>query len=368
MNINNVEFGTDCLDIIKELQDQLHINNIPLIAKIIDTPNNVQICCHYHKGGAERRPSAGIKKSVGTFHCLACGEVHTLPEVISYCFGHRTDIFGSFGWQWLLRNFATVSVEERHEIDLDFRRPNRHDSVGDNAISISSSRNSSTDTVDNRDNILENTISEEELDEYRYFHPYWKKRGIVDERVIDLFDLGYDKRTDCITFPIRDIRGTTVFVARRSVKTKYFNYPKDVSKPLYGLYEYNHIRNRTEIVCPGRGCGKTQMLMGKMLNLTQVFICESMIDALLLWQYGYYAFALNGLGSSSQLEELKKQSNIRKYILCTDNDKAGEKARTVLRNALRNKLLTEIRFPQNRKDVGECTPEEIKNILQWEVL
>ena len=99
----------------------------------------------------------------------------------------------------------------------------------------------------------------------------------------------------------------------------------------------------------------------------EVFICESMIDALLLWQAGFYAFALNGLGSSRQIDELKKLP-IRKYILCTDNDSAGQRAREVLRSALKNKLITEIMFPSNRKDVGECTEKEIENILEWEKL
>lgn len=339
MNINNVEFGADCYDIIQELQTQLHINNIPLISKIIDTPKNVQIVCPFHKNGQERRPSAGIKKSDGTFHCLACGEVHTLPEVISYCFGHTEDILGKFGWNWLLKNFATISVEDRHDIiSLDF---GRH--IGDRSVD-----NLSHNAIIDKDNIdSRQFVSEEELDKYRYYHPYWRKRGITDERIIELFGLGYDKDTECITMPVRNKNGATLFVARRSVKTKYFNYPTGVEKPLYGLYELQ-VSSQSD-------------------RYEQVFICESMIDALLLWQAGYVAFALNGLGSSSQISELKRL-NVRKYILCTDNDKAGQNARTVLRKALSNKLLTEIRFPPNRKDVGECTIEEINNILNWEVL
>lgn len=342
MNINNVEFAVDCYDVIQELQTQLHLNNVPLINKIVDTPNNVQICCPYHKNGQERRPSAGIKKSDGTFHCLACGEVHTLPEVISYCFGHTEDMFGKFGWEWLLKNFATIQVENRHEIDLDFGRCNSSSNVSNMSDIVGCA---SSD--DNNKQLVSQFVSEEELDRYRYYHPYWGKRGITDEWIIELFDLGYDKDTECITMPVRNKNGITLFVARRSVRTKYFNYPAGVEKPLYGLYELQ-VSSQSD-------------------RYEQVFICESMIDALLLWQSGHYAFALNGLGSSSQIEELKRL-HIRKYILCTDNDNAGEKARVVLRKALRNKLLSEIRFPPNRKDVGECTKEEIDNILNWEVL
>ena len=349
MIINGVDFNADCYSVIEELRSQLAINKITLFHKIVDTSKNVQVCCPYHKDGQERRPSAGIKKSDGTFHCFACGETHSLPEVISYCFGHTEDVLGKWGWNWLLRNFATISVEERKDVELDLERSSGV------SVSVINSINSNGHSV-TADNLGENdkgVVSEEELDSYRYMHPYWKKRGIIDENIIETFDLGYDKDTDCITMPIRDRNGKCVFVARRSVKTKWFNYPQGVCKPVYGVFELRKCFN--EDYSNGTG-------------LRQIFICESMIDALLLWQAGHLAVALNGLGSAHQFEELKKIPT-RKFILCTDNDEAGQNARRVLRNALQdNFLLTEIKFPSNRKDVGECTYEEQVNILQWEVL
>ena len=287
--------------------------------------------CPYHGNGQERRPSAGIKKSDGTFHCFACNEVHTLPEVISYVFG-KDDMFGKWGMKWLVRNFATISIEEGRNVEIDIKR----------------------NTTANKDNILDNSdnnkpdlVTEEELDSYRYYHEYWTKRGITDEDIIELFDLGYDKRTNCITFPVRDIDGNCLFVARRNVETKWFNYPKDVDKPLYGLYEMklNNVR-----------CGKN----------TKLYITESMIDCILLWQAGYYAVALNGTGSAEQIETLRKLP-IRHYVLATDNDNAGLLARNKIRNQLSNKLITEIQFPDDIKDIGECTKEQILKIERWEV-
>ena len=323
-----------------------------MLNKIVDTPNNVQVCCPYHSEGQERRPSAGIRKSDGLFHCFACGEVHTLPEVVSYCFGHTDDVMGAWGWNWLLKNFVTIQVEERKDVELDCERH-----------SLNQLHNSRHTRLQ-RTETMGDYVGEDELDSYRYTHPYWAKRGIVDEQLIELFDLGFDKDTDCITMPIRDKDGTVVFVARRSVKTKWFNYPQGVQKPIYGLYEYLTVCQRLIDESRCKRSGKAYLLN----KISEVFICESMIDALLLWQAGYYAFALNGLGSSYQFAELQKLP-IRKYILCTDNDDAGSKARQVLKSALGNsKILTEIQFPQNRKDVGECTEEEIKNILEWEVM
>ena len=222
------------------------------------------------------------------------------------------------------------------------------DSGRHNTFSSVNIHNDTADSGTDNDNRV--FVSEKELDRYRYYHPYWKKRGIVSEDIIERFDLGYDSATHCITMPVRDYNGKVIFVARRSVKTKFFNYPDSVHKPLYGLYEILQSMEQLKIT-----------------RVERIFVCESMIDALLLWQSGYYAVAMNGLGSASQIEDLKKLPT-RNIVLCTDNDEAGEKARKVLRDALNVKLITEIKFPPDRKDVGECTKEEITNISNWEIL
>lgn len=66
-------------------------------------------------------------------------------------------------------------------------------------------------------------------------------------------------------------------------------------------------------------------------------------------------------------EEQLNELSCRHIILATDNDESGQRARDRLRNSISNKLLTEIQFPNNRKDIGECTQDEIQNILDWEV-
>ena len=324
MIINNIQFNCELSDIIEELQVQLRLNDIPLIQKTIDTNNDIMIQCPYHGNGQERKPSAGIKKTDGTFHCFACGEVHSLTEVISYCFGHYEDVFGSFGWRWLNKNFATVAVEERKEIEIDFSRNNHY------------VRNSDSSS----DSIRDNFVGEEELDRYRYYHPYWRKRGITDEDIIELFDLGYDADTNCITMPVRDEDGRVLFVARRSVRTKYFNYPRGVEKPLYGLYELQQRDFPDEVI-----------------------ICESMIDALTAWQFGKPAVALNGLGTELQFKQLRELP-CRKLILATDNDEAGRQARKRIKKNVTNKIITEYEFPDGVKDLNDLKDEGFDRLVE----
>ena len=314
MLINNTIFQVELIEILTELQRQLQINKILLLQVIKDSGNDLMVQCPYHSQGQEKRPSAGIRKSDGKFHCFRCNCTHELPEVISYCLGYENDILGIQGWKWLQKNFLSLGVEERKDVILNYSR-------------------SSNNNIDN--NVY---VSEEELDQYRYIHPYMYQRKLTDE-IIELFDIGYDAKSNSITFPNLDKNGNCLFVAKRSVKGKAFFYPKDVIKPLYGIYQLYQLKEFPK----------------------EVFITESMIDCLYLWRFGKFACALNGLGTSSQFEELNKMS-CRKFILATDNDEAGLKARERIRKNLKNKIIMQVVFPQGRKDINELTEDEVRNL------
>ena len=344
MIINDVQFNCELSDILTELVNQLRANNIPLIAKQRDSGEHIQITCPYHSNGMERKPSAGLRKSDGIFHCFACGEVHSLPEVISHCFGHDEDLIGTWGWTWLLKNFAIVQVEERKDVELDWKRSNgRYNCrVGNNTI-----------YSDNKNDIR--LVTEEELDKYRYTHPYMYKRGLTDE-VIEMFDIGYDRDMQAITFPVRDIRGNCLFIARRSVKTKFFNYPEGVEKPLYGRYEL--AKYGEKVISSGSE-------LRRVPKYTEIIVCESMLDALSFWTVGKYAVALNGLGNELQFQQLRNLP-CREIILATDMDERGLAARERIRKNMNGtKLIAEYFFPEGRKDANDCTKEELLNLKKY---
>ena len=312
MIINDIVIQADLVDILIELRSQLKQHGINLLSQIKESPGDCQVCCPYHKVGQEKRPSAGIRKTDGTFHCFACGETHSLQEVISHCFGKDNDIIGVFGWEWILKNFLTVGIESRKKIELDL------------------SRKAPTNSTQ--------YVSESELDTYRVYHPYMWKRKMTPE-VVDIFDIGYDAETQSITFPVREESGKCLFVARRSVNTKFFNYPAGVEKPVYGLYELRQLEKYPD----------------------EVIICESMIDAITCWVYGKYAVALNGLGNELQFRQLRAMP-CRKFILGTDNDTAGKSARKRLRNYIRDKLITEYILPEGKKDINDLSQEEFNTL------
>jgi hypothetical protein len=316
------------LEVLNELKTQLALNGIQRFAEFKPGLRNIQFNCPIHAGGQERKPSCGISTvnnegvPAGTVHCFTCGYTATLEQMISHCFGKDDD--GAFGREWLIKNFLTISIENRKDIILDLQRGNNK--------------------------ITNNYITEEELDSYRYYHPYMYKRRLTDE-VIEQFDVGYDNHFElkdkfgkvksvlrCLTFPVRDINGNTLFIARRSVDIKFFHYPEGVDKPIYGLYELPK-------------------------DAKEIIVCESILNALTCYVYGKPAVALLGLGTEYQYDQLRKLG-CRKIITALDPDEAGQKATVRLKKALQgNKLVTSYIIPEG-KDINDLTKKEFENLQE----
>lgn len=317
IKIENTYINAEIIDILTLLKTHLTLMGINLLSQIKPGRDNIQVTCPVHNNGQERKPSCGIRtteaegKEVGSVHCFTCNYTATLPVFISNCFGKFDG--GNYGKKWLLKHFSGIEDETR-KLNFDFSRAKTRASLG------------------------QDYVSEEELESYRYTHPYMYKRGLTDE-IIEKYDIGYDKNTDCITMPIRDKNGKTLFFCRRSVKTKFFNYPNGVEKPIYGIYELPK-------------------------DCTEIVVCESVFNALTCVKYGKPAIALLGLGTYEQLIQLNKLPT-RLFILATDKDDAGKNARIKIRKYLKNKIVREFdysSYPQHCNDINDMTEEEFNNL------
>lgn len=257
--------------------------------------DNLQFTCPFHSNGQERKPSCGMNVHNGQFNCFACGERGSVEYFVGKCFNENEE----YGKKWLLQVFSDSVFYGRTGLKIQERKPY----------------------------IPKEYVSEEELDKYRWYHEYMWKRRLTPE-VVELFDIGYDKKTNCITFPVNDITGHCVFVARRSVSTKFFNYPESVKKPVYGL--------------------------DKCIGAKTVYVCESFINALTLWTYGLKAVALIGTGDEYQYNILKK-TNIRKYYLCLDGDRAGRLGTNrFIKNVDNGSIKVVVNMPEG-KDVNDIS-------------
>ena len=282
--------------------------------------DNIQTSCPFHKNGQERKPSFGVNGEIDKCHCFSCGWAGTIEEMISELYGYQDE--GKFGKRWLIKRFNTIEIESRPNILENFEGRK-------NGNSVSLHRNSITD-CNNKSGENNTFIKEEELDKYRYIHPYLYERGLTDE-IIERFDIGYDRERKEITFPVRDIEGRCVFVAGRSTERKFFHLPKGMDKPIYcsHLFRYG--------------------------TYTTAYITESFLNCLTCWKYNKPAMALIGTGNRKQYEILNKLP-VREYILAFDPDEAGRKATERFRKNVHGKIIKELVYTDNR-DINDLQEE-----------
>lgn len=293
--------------------------------------SNIQTNCPFHKQGRERKPSFGVNGEKDKCHCFACGWSGSIEEMVSELFGYNDA--GKFGKRWLIKRFNTIEIETRKNIMEDFKNDNN--TLCSNLYNRGNKRSDrilcgKTRQVKLSDKKEQSEITEEELDKYRYVHPYMYERGLTDE-IIEKFDIGYDRERKEITFPVRDIEGRCVFVAGRSVKSKFFRLPKGMDKPIYCADKFRTASYKT------------------------AYITESFLNCLTCWKYNKPAMAMIGTGNQKQYEILNRLP-VREYILAFDPDEAGRKATERFRKNVHGKIIKELVYTDNR-DINDLQEE-----------
>lgn len=312
IKIDDTIIQADTEDMLKTLKAELYTKGINRFAYFRRNGDNIQTPCPFHKNGQERKASFGVNGNLNKCHCFTCGWSGGIEDMISELFGF---VDSKYGKRWLIKRFNTIEIESRPNILEGFG--GRKNEIRNNTLF----HNRSID----RNNLT--VIKEEELDKYRYIHPYHYERGLTDE-IIERFDIGYDRERDCITFPIKNIEGRVVFVATRSTKTKFFGLPQGLNKPIYLSNEF------------------TTGLYKK------AYITESFLNCLTCWKYDKPAMALIGTGNRRQYEILEKLP-VREYILCFDPDEAGRKATKRFKENVKGKIIKEIIYEEEGKDIND---------------
>ena len=302
------------------------------------------IYCPFHSDGNERRPSCGVLLNdeyrngqyypAGWTHCFTCHYAKDLPDMITDLLKlHSID---SDGVSWLKEQFGD---EYDFESAIEYLLPKNVVDQVRNKFALDYIRSQVRSPVKH--------IDESELSKYRVTVPYMYERGLTDE-LIEKFDVGVDlefippgrKRVvPSITFPVRDMKGRTLFICRRSIKGKAFYLPPDIQKCVYGLYELPK-------------------------NVDRVLIAESCFNALTSWKYGVPAVALLGTGTAYQLEQLK-HLGVSEYILGFDPDDAGKVATRKIKKALKSisivRCLNDI---PSGKDINDLSESEFLDVFE----
>jgi DNA primase len=318
INVNGMEIDTTYQQLLIDLKGSLMCNGIFLLNDIKPTGDNIMITCPVHKDGHEHKPSCGVSivpkyqgsKIIepGTVHCFTCGYTAPLTSFISNCFGYKDG--GIFGNKWIKAQYNTGLTPKTRKVELNLSR-----------------RTITRGELPN--------VPEEVLQGYRFTVNYMYSRGLTDD-IIEQFDIGYDRKDDCITIPVPNLKGEVKWLQRRSIIGKRYYIPSGINKTDYLL-------------------GASEVLRLKLYK-QPVYIVESPFNMLTLWKLGLPAICIFGTGGGNQYKMLNKLP-IRHYIIALDPDEAGKKgSRKLLHNLGKTKLLSKVNYIDQR-DINELDTE-----------
>lgn len=304
------------------------------------TGDYYSVYCPFHSNGQERRPSAGVL----LHDQYRNGQLY--PEGFYNCFTCHTS--GSLQ-QWipklLSERVVPEAVRKYIEEQIGSRINTESGKLFSEQLSKSLEAKFAIHSIHSMNKNQVEYINEEELAKYRFTVPYMYDRKLTDD-LIERYDVGVDmhyipkggkKEIPCITFPVRDIKGRSLFIVRRAISIKRFYMPNDMQKPVYGIYELP------------RGC-------------QSVVIVESCFNALTSVRYGKPAVALLGTGTPYQIEQLKRLG-VREFILGFDPDEAGERATRRLKKALKSvALVWQFEGIPEGKDINDLSEKEFNSL------
>ncbi|GAB6153686.1 hypothetical protein JCM17380_24360 [Desulfosporosinus burensis] len=178
---------------------------------------------------------------------------------------------------------------------------------------------------------------------YQQRSDYLTGRGISLE-VQTLFQTGYNPQNRTIAFLWTDKQGRIINIKYRRTDVKAFFYQKggqQIKHHVFGIYQC--IQHKAK----------------------RVFICESEIDAMTLWTYGYPAVAVGGSSLSENQKRILLSSGIEELVIATDNDKVGGRFREYLTEEFAgNLVILSFAFPDRVKDINDMTGEQIHKAVQ----
>ena len=174
--------------------------------------------------------------------------------------------------------------------------------------------------------------------------PMWLLDRGFTWRTINHWGIRYSQMLDAITIPVywqEKIVGTVT-------RNKNPNLPK--------------YQNSPELP-------RTEILFGEIsTSRKDIMICEGALDLLWLWQNGYNAIGLLGNELSLRQVQLLTTYRFGEVVLALDNDEGGvygkRKIIPILQNHWLPTQISEITFPENKKDPNDCSPELLKQLYE----
>lgn len=306
-----------------------------LFKDINEVGDNLMVTCPSHSGGQENNPSCGIlleDKQVGDkiihagkVHCYTCNYTADISKLVADLKGYHT---AQDGLQWLLKTYTSITMEntKRPPISLNIGR----ESVTKKEVYLPKH------LVDKNNQVFNNSKQAIE---------YMENRGISKE-TCNKFKLGYNPYNNTIMIPIAK-DNKVAFYKERGIDRRVFLNQRGQNKAnyIFGLDKAKEIAEKNKE--------------------KKVWICESEIDALTIYERGDIAISIMGSQISDNQVKLLINSPIRNLIDGLDRDQAGRKGFEYLKEKT---IKYGFRYYNtrwgnlNKKDINELTELEYKYI------
>ena len=170
---------------------------------------------------------------------------------------------------------------------------------------------------------------------------YLLNRGFTIE-TLRHFEIGYSRKKQRITIPVRDENGKLVGISGRALHDWQSNKYRENDGFKKGKYLFN---------------------LNNAKRYGEVIVVEGPLDAMMVHQAGYPGVVAT-LGSSFSEPKVKLlQNHAASIIIFTDNDEAGRKLGREVDIACRNKTVHWAKYLTEKKDPGEMDAQEIMEAL-----
>ena len=269
--------------------------------------------CPFHSNTDS--PSFFVNKGTGLYHCFNpdCGKKGNFHSLVKHITGKDIVLDAQVSESEL--DAAIRDIDKTTEENIEF----------DVAL----------------EKITINYENEEEVAKLQYlidrgFHP----------AVLQHFEVTYSAKQQRIVIPLRDETYKVVgFIGRTTdpdVKMRYM-YSEGLPKSsiLFNLNNAKHYPN--------------------------VFVTEGSLDCIKVHQAGF-PNVVSTLGASlatHQIELLNKYFN--EITILSDNDAAGESMKKAIMNSCSRKTIYSVIYPEGKKDPGECTENEIREMISGRI-
>lgn len=305
LEVGGVVLNTDVEDIISLVQEEtMYFKDLNELEK------DMMVTCCFHKGGMEDKPSLGINKDTGVYHCFTCGERGDILQLLQHTLElSRNQVIRKLAGEYIYSGSS-------RRLDIDFSK---------------------------KEEVKPIPYSEVKplIDDNRKARAYLATRGIRQE-VAQYFPIGYYSKYDTIRFYVQDLEGNFIYHKERAIKKKSFFNQTNVKKSdyLYGARQLLRYWDRT----------------------SPVWVCESEIDCLTCWSRGQFAVAIGGSHISKKQITILQSLGVRQLIDGMDRDIAGREGWDNIKSLVHNMITYDTIFPNNKKDINDLTSNEFKEV------